>query len=117
MCSCEQRGKKKRKNAVVNVQTTTATARPLAESLTAGEKSDVTRKKCFFRSFSKTFGEETAVRKIRERDLLYFCCISNNPQKRERGGGGLEREKRKTNGWTVVSNWETRYRVKRSSSN
>jgi hypothetical protein len=63
--------------------------------------------------FKKTFGEETAVRKIRERDLLYFCCISNNPQKRERV---REREKRKTNGWTVVSNWETRYRVKRSSN-
>jgi hypothetical protein len=41
--------------------------------------------------FKKTFGEETAVRKIRERDLLYFCCISNNPQKRERG---REREKK-----------------------
>jgi hypothetical protein len=51
-------GKKKEENAVVNVQTTTATARPLARSLTAGEKSDVTRKSVPLQVFQKHLGRK-----------------------------------------------------------
>jgi hypothetical protein len=76
MCSCEQRGKKKRKNAVVNVQTTTATARPLAGSLTAGEKSDVTRKSVPLQVFQKNiWGGNSSQKNKRERLIIFLLHI------------------------------------------